>query len=54
MTAEKPAVLVARRRLTDAMHAMHIDQRIIVDEERAKELDAAWNAYDAAIREAQS
>lgn len=43
-------VLAARRRLTDAMHAMHADQRIVVSEERARELEAAWAAYDAAIR----
>jgi hypothetical protein len=46
---ETHQVLEARRRLTDAMHAMHADQRILVDVERARELDVAWDAYDAAV-----
>jgi hypothetical protein len=46
---ETPEVLAARRRLTDAMHAMHVDQRIRVDMEAARELEAAWDAYDAAV-----
>ena len=46
---ETSDVVVARRRLTDAMHAMHVDQRIRVDLAAARELDAAWDAYDAAV-----
>jgi hypothetical protein len=46
---ETPEVLEARRRLTDAMHAMHVDQRIRIDTDLAQRLEAAWNAYDAAL-----
>jgi hypothetical protein len=43
------AVVAARRRVADAIHAMHVDQDIRIDERLARELDAAWEDYDAAI-----
>ena len=39
----------ARRRLTDAMHAMHGHSPVYVDADLAAQLEAAWHEYDAAI-----
>lgn len=43
------AIQNARRRLSDAMHAMHADQRILIDSERAHELSEAWDAFEAVL-----
>ena len=42
-------VLDARKRLVEAFHAMHVDQRISVSVELARQLDSAWQNYDRAI-----
>ena len=47
--SDTPETLACRRRLCDAIHAHHVDQRVIVDSALAAELDAAWDAYDASI-----
>lgn len=49
-TGPSDRVLDARKRLTAAMHAMHADPRILVDPDLARELAAAWEDYDAAVR----
>jgi hypothetical protein len=46
---ETQRVLDARKRLVEAFHAMHLDQRISVSEALATELDRAWASYDRAI-----
>lgn len=42
-------VRAARRRLTDAMHAMHSNTMIRVDERLARQLDEAWETYDKTL-----
>lgn len=44
-------VIAKRRRVVQALHAMHVDVRIRVDTDLARELDAAWDAYDAAVED---
>ena len=39
----------ARRRVANALHEMHVTQQIWISVELAHEIDAAWNAYDAAV-----
>ena len=50
MSVEAPLeVKTARRRICDAIHAMHADQQIIIAEHLAVELEGAWDAYDELI-----
>ena len=43
---EQSDLIDARQRLVNAIHAMHVDQRIIVDSALANELEMAWDNYD--------
>jgi hypothetical protein len=43
------AVLTTRRRLADALHAMHRDQFITVDAAKAEELQDAWDEHELAV-----
>jgi hypothetical protein len=49
MTLEDEILVAARRRVSNALHEMHVNQQIWISPELAHEIDAAWSAYDAAI-----
>lgn len=49
--ADERVVIGARRRVVNALHAMHLDQAIHVSQTLANEIDAAWSAYDRAVCE---
>ena len=43
-------IQIGRRRVVSALSAMHVDRTLNVTSEMSKELDAAWEALESAIR----